>query len=97
MAADFDPSEYTDAYREALQAVIDAKAEGREVVQPEEMKAEPAATDLLAALRASVEAAKQSRTPAAGTGSAKRKPAAAKKPAPAKKPAARKPAARKTA
>jgi DNA end-binding protein Ku len=98
MAADFDPSEYTDAYREALQAVIDAKAEGREVVQPEEMKAEPAATDLLAALRASVEAAKKSRTPAASSGAAKKKPtaAAAKKPA-ARKPAARKPAAQKSA
>jgi len=90
MAADFDPSEYTDAYREALQAVIDAKAEGRDVVQPEEMKAEPAATDLLAALRASVEAAKKSRTPASGTGTAKKKPTTARKPAAAKKPAARK-------
>jgi len=98
MAADFDPSEYTDAYREALQAVIDAKAEGREVVQPEETKAEPAATDLLAALRASVEAAKKGRTPTStGTGTAKKKPTTTRKPAAAKKPAAKKPAARKTA
>jgi DNA end-binding protein Ku len=102
MAADFDPSEYTDAYREALQAVIDAKAEGREVVQPEEMKAEPAATDLLAALRASVEAAKKSRTPTSAE-TAKRKPTTARKtttarkPTAAKKPAAKKPAPRKTA
>ena len=32
MAGDFDPTEYTDDYREALQEVIDAKVEGREVV-----------------------------------------------------------------
>ena len=61
MAGDFDPSDYKDAYREALQAVIEAKAEGREVVQPVEAEEEPAAADLLSALRASVEAAKKSR------------------------------------
>ncbi|MEO5877927.1 MAG: Ku protein [Streptosporangiaceae bacterium] len=88
MAGDFDPAEYTDAYREAVQAVIDAKAEGRAVVQPEEARAEPAATDLLAALRASVEAAKQSRAPD--------KKAPVKKP-PVKKAPAKKPAARKSA
>jgi DNA end-binding protein Ku len=33
MAGDFDAEEYTDEYREALQKVIDAKAEGREVVE----------------------------------------------------------------
>ena len=32
MAGDFDPSEYKDAYREALQEMIEAKIEGREVV-----------------------------------------------------------------
>jgi DNA end-binding protein Ku len=61
MAGDFDPSDYKDAYREALQAVIEAKAEGREVVQPAPADEEPAAADLLSALRASVEAAKKSR------------------------------------
>jgi DNA end-binding protein Ku len=61
MAGDFDPSDYKDAYREALQAVIEAKAEGREVVQPTSAEEEPAAADLLSALRASVEAAKKSR------------------------------------
>jgi DNA end-binding protein Ku len=42
--------------------VIEAKAEGREVVQPEEAVAESGATDLLSALRASVEAAKKGRS-----------------------------------
>ena len=83
LAGEFDPTQYSDSYREALQAVIDAKVEGREVVQPEE--AQPSTgtvVDLMAALRASVEAAKK------GTG--------AEKPA-AKKPAAKKSAAKKAA
>ncbi|MDF5755495.1 Ku protein [Spongiactinospora sp. TRM90649] len=62
MASDFEPSEYHDSYREALQKVIEAKVEGREVVQPEagEEEAGPA-VDLMAALRASVDAAKKER------------------------------------
>jgi DNA end-binding protein Ku len=59
LSGDFQPEQYADNYREALQALIEAKVEGREVVAP----AEPAAdtgtvVDLMAALRASVEAAK---------------------------------------
>ena len=34
LSGDFDPSQYKDSYREALQAVIEAKIEGREIVQP---------------------------------------------------------------
>ncbi|QKW34357.1 Ku protein [Actinomadura sp. NAK00032] len=86
MEGEFDPSEYKDAYREALQAVIDAKVEGREVTRPEEAEEEPAA-DLLSALRASVEAAKKSRGEKDGK-------AASGKGAAAKEPAARKPAAK---
>jgi DNA end-binding protein Ku len=61
MAGDFDPAEHKDAYREAVQAVIDAKTEGREVVMPETAERPAEAVDLLSALRASVEAAKKSR------------------------------------
>lgn len=61
MTGDFEPEEYTDAYREAVMKVIDAKAEGREVVQPEEPEEEGTVVDLMSALRASVEAAKQGR------------------------------------
>ncbi|GGK98589.1 non-homologous end joining protein Ku [Mangrovihabitans endophyticus] len=62
MAGSFKPEEFTDNYREALQEVIDAKVEGREVVAPEEPDEEPAAAvDLMAALRASVERAKKAR------------------------------------
>jgi DNA end-binding protein Ku len=90
LSGDFDPTAYTDSYREALQAVIDAKVEGREVVQPE--GAQPTTgtvVDLMAALRASVEAAKKGQSPAAERAPAKKAPAkrpAAKK-APSKAPA----------
>jgi DNA end-binding protein Ku len=90
MSGDFDPEEYSDNYREALQTVIEAKVEGREVVAAEE--AQPTAgnvVDLMSALRASVDAAKQSR----GESSAKQPPA---KKAPAKKTAPNKTAAKKT-
>ncbi|GAA0709869.1 Ku protein [Dactylosporangium roseum] len=103
MAADFDPSSYTDNYREALQEVIDAKVAGREVVQPEETEEAPAAAvDLMAALRASVERARAARgEPAKVTAEQEEaaeptpikktaKKAAAKKAAPAKKTAAAK-------
>ncbi|MCW2674422.1 MAG: hypothetical protein JWP14_3011 [Frankiales bacterium] len=103
LAGEFDPSQYSDSYREALQSVIDAKVEGREVVQPEE--AQPTSgtvVDLMAALRASVEAAKKGAS-AAAEKPAKGAPAkkAAQKQAPAKKAAkkapAKKAAARKSA
>ncbi|HSP38436.1 MAG TPA: Ku protein [Frankiaceae bacterium] len=59
LTADFDPSQYTDEYREALEAVISAKVEGQEIVQPAaEQPQGGAVLDLMAALRASVEAAK---------------------------------------
>ncbi|WP_433416105.1 Ku protein [Microtetraspora malaysiensis] len=61
MVADFDPEGYTDAYREAVQAVIEAKVAGKEVVAPEAPAEEKPAVDLMAALRASVEAAKRER------------------------------------
>jgi Ku protein len=90
MEGEFDPSEHKDAYREALQAVIDAKVEGKEVARPSEEAAEEPAADLLSALRASVEAAKKSRGEKDGK-------AASGKGTPAKKPAARKPSSKSTA
>src|SRR3954454_8657487 len=59
LTADFDPDQYTDEYREALEAVIQAKIEGEEIVTPAaEQPQGGAVLDLMAALRASVEAAK---------------------------------------
>ncbi|GAA4098564.1 Ku protein [Nonomuraea soli] len=76
MESDFDPGEYHDAYREALQQVIEAKIEGREVVAAPETEEAGPAVDLMAALRASVEAAKKER----GTSTAKpKRPAKAEK------------------
>jgi DNA end-binding protein Ku len=63
MASDFDPGQYHDEYREALQQVVEAKVEGREIVEPQPaaVAAGGAVVDLMAALRESVAAAKRSR------------------------------------
>ncbi len=58
----FDPKEYHDHYREALEQVIEAKQEGREVVTSPEAP-ETKVIDLADALRRSVEAAKKSAKP----------------------------------
>lgn len=77
---EWEPEKYSDTYRDALCEVIKAKRKGETISAPEpETEEEP--TDLLAALRASVEAAKGS------------KPKSAK---PRRSPA-RKPSRRKTA
>lgn len=55
----FDPTKYRDEYREGLMSIIEAKLEGHEFVAPEEPAAAAPAVDLMAALRASVEAAKK--------------------------------------
>ena len=62
MTGEFQPQEYTDAYREALEAVVQSKLSGAPV--PQEPVAAPQdadVVDLVAALRASVEAAKKRR------------------------------------
>jgi DNA end-binding protein Ku len=60
LSADFDPSKYKDTYRERVLELIERKAEGKEIaVQPaEEPQPVP---DLMAALEASVNAARQNR------------------------------------
>jgi DNA end-binding protein Ku len=57
LTRDFDPAAYRDEYREELMALIERKAEGKEIVTPE--AAEPEATqapDLMAALEESIAA-----------------------------------------
>jgi DNA end-binding protein Ku len=61
MADDYDPTQYHDEYREALEEVVQAKATGGEVRRPEEPEQKAPVVDLVAALKASVEAAKKSR------------------------------------
>ena len=60
LSAEFDPSKYKDTYRERVLELIEQKAEGKEIaVQPtEEPQPVP---DLMAALEASVNAARQNR------------------------------------
>ncbi len=81
MSGDFDPAKWTDSYREALEQVIEAKVAGREVVQPAGVQeAAGSVVDLMAALRASVEAAKSGQGGKDSAGEAEDK-RAAKKPA----------------
>lgn len=92
MTEDFDPAQYHDAYREALQEVIEAKIAGREVVQPETPEAEGPSVDLMSALRASVDAAKKGREKPSGDGRAAtgKSTASSRKASPDGKPAAAK-------
>ena len=60
MAMEFDPSEYRDEYKRALEKVVEAKVEGREdLVEAPEPEAETAVVDLMSALKASVAKAKE--------------------------------------
>jgi DNA end-binding protein Ku len=66
LAGDFHPEEFTDAYREPLEAVVQSKAEGIPMAEAPEAPQEAEVVDLVAALRASVDAAKKRRAEAAG-------------------------------
>ncbi|TMM38309.1 MAG: Ku protein [Actinobacteria bacterium] len=79
MAADFRPEQYADHYRAALQEVIEAKLAGRKVMQLEGEGPQPAAVDLMAALRASVERARAARGAPATKQAPPRKKTAARK------------------
>ena len=80
----FEPEKYEDTYRDALLAVIKAKEKGETITAaPSEEEEEPA--DLLAALKASVDAAKRSK----GSVRAKRPPARKRSTARKKKTAKR--------
>jgi DNA end-binding protein Ku len=70
----FDPEEYKDHYREALEAMIEAKLEGKEVVTSPEVR-ESKVIDLADALRRSVEAARKSSKPAKASARRRAEPA----------------------
>jgi DNA end-binding protein Ku len=60
MAMEFDPSEFKDDYKKALEKIVAAKVEGREdLVEAPEPEAETAVVDLMSALKASVAKAKE--------------------------------------
>jgi DNA end-binding protein Ku len=88
MTGEFDPAQYKDEYREALEKIIDAKVEGKETVAIEEPEESGKLIDLMAALEASVSAAKAARAASAEqpvsvaeAREARDKKAAARKPA----------------
>jgi len=97
MNGDFDPNEFTDDYRDAMTALLEAKQTGGEVQQPPEVPDTGAAVvDLMSALRRSVERARggaaddDANAEDANEAPAAEKAAPEKKAAPAKKAAAAK-------
>jgi len=61
MTGEFNATEYKDEYRDALMQVIESKIEGHEVKEPEPVEEGGKLIDLMAALEASVNAAKAAR------------------------------------
>ncbi|MFE6613165.1 Ku protein [Amycolatopsis sp. NPDC057786] len=76
----FEQEKYSDSYREALEAMIEAKAAGNQTTKPKVVGAKADVVDLMEALQASVSEAKKSRKPTAA-----KKATAAKKPASGKR------------
>jgi DNA end-binding protein Ku len=95
MSGAWEPAEYKDSYTERVKKLVEDKRKGKEIVFNEEEPEATSTTDLVSALRASVEAARSRRQGAAKKSPAK-KTAAAKKSS-AKKTAAKKTTAKKTA
>ena len=96
LSTDFKPDDYHDEYREQLLALIERKAEGKEIVASDaETPKATKAPDLMAALEESIAAAqgkggakaKPARSQAKGKSAAKAKKAAAKTAGKAKSPA----------
>jgi DNA end-binding protein Ku len=61
LAGDFEPDKYHDEYREKVMELIDAKAEGNEIVKQPEAPEPAPVVDLMAALEASLEKAKKAK------------------------------------
>lgn len=95
LAGEFEPDKYRDTYREDVLALIERKAEGKEIaIQPEAEEVPAPTPDLMSALKASLDAVRERSGAGDGGPPKKRRPAASK---PAKKPAAKKPPAKKAA
>jgi DNA end-binding protein Ku len=60
LSGPFDPTKYTDDYREKVLSLIEAKADGEIITQPEVAAEKAPVVDLMAALEASLARAKQS-------------------------------------
>ncbi|MHB8533306.1 MAG: non-homologous end joining protein Ku [Solirubrobacteraceae bacterium] len=104
LAGDFEPDKYRDTYREQVLAMIERKAQGKEIaVQPETEEVAEPAPDLMGALKASLDAVRAREGSERGGGAPAKPPTAAKAKAKAAKKKAtkaaapKKPAAKKTA
>jgi DNA end-binding protein Ku len=87
LSSEWTPDKYHDTYRERVLEMIEAKAEGQEIaVQPAEEEAAPV-PDLMAALEASLDAAKKDK--GGGNGAAAKRSSGKKKPAAKKKAASK--------
>jgi len=101
LAGDFEPEKYSDTYRADVLALIERKAQGKQIaVQPTPEEVAAPAPDLMSALKASLDAVRAREGKGAGAGKGRKAPAKkapAKKAAAsaAKKPAAKKPAAKR--
>ena len=93
LTAAFEPAKYRDEYREQVLDLIQIKASGEEFTLPEEAVEKPKVIDLMAALEASVKAAKDARGRHPSTAAEK----STAKGSTAKKSAAKKSTAGKTA
>ncbi len=78
MKGEFEPEQYKDEYREALVAVIEAKAEGKRVEIPEREEQPTKIADLMSVLEASVAAARDRKSGGAEKPAARSKSTAAK-------------------
>jgi DNA end-binding protein Ku len=63
LSSDFDPSQFKDEYHKALKKLIDKKIKGEEIVVPPQPEETGQVVDLMEALRASVDAARQGKKP----------------------------------
>ena len=79
LSDDFDPSKYHDEYREEVMALIQAKADGQQLEVPTEAAEKPNVVDIMAALEASVAAAKKARQDDDGSSGKRSRKTAAKK------------------
>jgi DNA end-binding protein Ku len=98
LATPFEPEKYRDEYRERVLELIEQKASGQEIAMPVEPEEPAAVPDLMAALEASLAAAKGGKEKLAAAAPNGKKNGARKAPAkkaPAKKAAAKKPAAKR--
>ena len=96
LAGDFEPEKYRDTYREEVLALIERKASGEDIaVQPAAEEAEEPVPDLMAALKASLDAvrerdgADEGDGAKGGDGAKPKRKASSKRKAPAKKAAAK--------